>query len=77
MSSTKIEVERSDLEKTLDVLMAAARHHTARDDANAALHLAASTRFSPLTSNLLAECDRLKRLLPARGATAQLIGDRS
>jgi hypothetical protein len=58
-----IEVHRSDLEKILDVLTIAAAHHVARDEMNAALHLAKAARYSPLTSELLAERDRVTELL--------------
>lgn len=58
-----IEVHRSDLEKIHDVLVAAARHHEARDESNAALHLAPSARLSPLTSELVAARDRVEALL--------------
>ena len=58
-----IKVHRSDLEKILDVLTVAARHHEARDESNALLHLSTSTRFSPLTSELMAERDRVAALL--------------
>ena len=59
----RIEVERSDLEKLADTLDAAYRHHVARDQSNAALHLAPQTRLSPLTSELGACCERLAGLL--------------
>jgi hypothetical protein len=58
-----IEVERSDLEKVHDVLSVALRHHRARDESNAALHLAAQARYSPLTSQLESEYERLTHVL--------------
>lgn len=56
-------IDRSDLDKLLDVLEAAHRHHRARDESNGVLHLAKETRYSPLTSELDAALDRLKKLL--------------
>jgi hypothetical protein len=58
-----IEVHRSDLEKLHDVLVAACHHHVSRDESNAALHLAPTARFSPLTSELMAERERVAALL--------------
>lgn len=58
-----IDVERSDLEKVHDVLAAALRFHRARDESNAALHLAGQVRYSPLTSQLESEYDRLTHVL--------------
>lgn len=58
-----IEVQRSDLEKVLDVLRKAEQHHVSRDESNAALHLAPATRLSPLTSSLQAERERVEKLL--------------
>lgn len=58
-----VEVHRSDLEKILDVLNITLRHHVARDEMNACLHLAQAARWSPLTSELMAERDRVAALL--------------
>ena len=58
-----IEVQRGDLEKLLDVLTVAVDHHQARDLMNAKLHLAQTVRVSPLTSELMAERDRVAALL--------------
>ena len=58
-----MEVQRSDLEKVLDAVSAAVAHHVPRDDSNAALHLASSTRYSPLTSELMSAKQRLTDLL--------------
>ena len=58
-----MEVHRSDLEKIRDVLAAATRHHVSRDESNAALHLAAQARYSPLTSELEAAYERVEALL--------------
>lgn len=61
--SEMIEVHRSDLLKILDVLNTARRHHELRDEMNAALHLATHARWSPLTSELAANADRVRFLL--------------
>lgn len=45
-------VEIRDLTKMRDVLRVAVAHHRARDEMNASLHLAASVRYSPLTTEL-------------------------
>jgi hypothetical protein len=58
-----IEVHRSDLEKLRDILAVAVDHHQARDLMNAKLHLASTVRLSPLTSELIAELDRVNELL--------------
>jgi hypothetical protein len=50
-----------DLAKIRDALAAAERHHVARDESNAALHLG-EVRYSPLTSTLVAERERVDRL---------------
>lgn len=65
MEPTKQEftVARSDLEKVHDALVAAVRFHEFRDRMNAALHHAAEVRFSPLTSTLAAERDRVQVIL--------------
>lgn len=57
------QVPLSDLEKINDALKAARRHHEARDESNAALHLAPQTRFSPLTSEIAAAQDRCETLI--------------
>lgn len=59
----KIEVETSDLEKIADALGAAHRFFLNRDTMNAAVHLAESVRYSPLTSTVEAEVERVAALL--------------
>lgn len=54
---------KSDLNKVFDVVEAAYRFHISRDAMNAASHLAPLTRLSPLTSELSAALDRLKRMI--------------
>lgn len=58
-----MDVQRSDLEKVLDVVAKARLHHALRDRSNAALHLAETVRYSPLTSELSAAEDRLRGIL--------------
>jgi hypothetical protein len=58
-----IEVHQSDLEKIYDVLRVAAEHHELRDQMNAKLHLARTARLSPLTSELIAQADRVQTLI--------------
>lgn len=45
-------IHSSDIDKILDAVAQACQFHTYRDEMNAALHLASSTRYSPLTSEL-------------------------
>ncbi len=52
-------IHSSDIEKILDAVAQAYRFHTFRDEMNAALHLASSTRYSPLTSELDSARERL------------------
>lgn len=61
----KIEVERSDLEKVQDALVAAHRFFVNRDTMNASVHLAENVRYSPLTSQVEAETERLTEILRA------------
>lgn len=60
-----IVVERSDLEKIFDALKAGLEFHRSRDQMNAQLHMAENVRYSPLTSVLEAERDRVSRILQA------------
>ncbi len=57
-----VRVHRSDLEKLKDTLVQAERHHIARDEMNAALHLG-TARYSPLTSELASSKQRLVEIL--------------
>lgn len=59
----KIEVETSDLEKIGDALVAAHRFFLNRDTMNAAVHQAESVRYSPLTSTVEAEAERVAAIL--------------
>jgi hypothetical protein len=60
-----ITVDTSDLEKVLDALTAARDMQVSRDTMNAAVHLSETVRFSPLTSRLDAEVERLRSILAA------------
>jgi len=53
----------SDLEKIHDALAAALRHNKARDEMNAAQHLAGQVRWSPLTTVLEFELARCAYLI--------------
>lgn len=59
-------VQRSDLEKILDTLVAAERFFKRRDEMNAEVHLARDVRYSPLTSATAAQCDRVRTMLEAK-----------
>jgi len=61
-----MEINRSDLEKIHDALSSCEEFLKRRDEMNAAMHLG-PTRHSPLTSVVMAELDRVKRLLGAGG----------
>ena len=50
----------SDLYKIHDALHGAVEFHKHRDIMNAAVHKATDIRYSPLTSTLMAELDRLR-----------------
>lgn len=58
----KVQVELSDLQKIEDALSEAYTHHYHRDRMNATLHLAKEVRFSPLTSMLSSELDRVRAI---------------
>jgi hypothetical protein len=60
-----VTVDTSDLEKVQDALIAAANFFVKRDEMNGSVHLAAQVRYSPLTSTVLAERDRVIALLLA------------
>jgi len=66
---SKINVEASDLLKILDAMWKADRFLGWRDNMNAAMHLAsdAEVRWSPLTSLVHAEAQRLHGILEAAG----------
>jgi len=66
MSEREVVVHVSDLEKIADVLTVALRHHRARDEMNAALHLQTTARYSPLTSEIEAALERTVGLMTSR-----------
>ena len=58
-----MEVHESDLQKVRDVVQAACEYHANRDRMNAAVHMAATPRYSPLTTELASARDRLGDLI--------------
>ena len=58
----KIEVYHSDLLKIFDAIAKARDFHVLRDEMNAKLHMS-ECRYSPLTSTLVAETERLTKIL--------------
>lgn len=59
-----MKIARSDFLKVLDALEAAALFFVARDEMNGAVHLAGNKiRYSPLTSTVLAQKERMATLL--------------
>ena len=61
--AVKMEVDKSDLEKVYDILLANYEFHVARDTMNSKLHLAKQVRYSPLTSETDTAVHRLNALL--------------
>jgi hypothetical protein len=61
-----IQIDTSDLHKIGDALAAASAFFEYRDRMNGTVHLAAQTRFSPITSVVQAEMDRVRTLLEAQ-----------
>lgn len=58
----KIEIDRSDLQKIYDALHAATVFFEKRDQMNSQIHLS-ETRYSPITSRLQNEGQRIRNLL--------------
>lgn len=58
----KVEVDTSDLEKIKDAMDKAERFFMSRDSMNAQVHLG-EPRWSPITSLVMAEHERLANLL--------------
>lgn len=54
---------KRELSKVFDVVEKAREFHQRRDEMNAAVHMAGTIRYSPLTTELDASLDTLKRLL--------------
>lgn len=59
----KIEVDRVDLLKILDVLKNNENFHYNRDKMNGAVHLAREVRYSPLTTETMSARERLEIIL--------------
>lgn len=55
----------SDLEKIMDAVSASYDFLSTRDNMNAILHLAGIVRFSPLTTKVSAELERLSKIMDA------------
>ena len=65
MGEKTVEVQESDLNKVYDALHLTGEFFKHRDVMNAQVHKAAETRYSPITSTVLAELDRVKALIEA------------
>ncbi len=63
----ELTVKVADLQKVLDVLVAAQRFFKHRDEMNAEVHLAREVRYSPLTTTVAAQCDRVRTVLQDGG----------
>jgi len=61
--ANKIEVDRSDLLKILDVLKNNENFHYNRDKMNGAVHLAREVCYSPLTTETISARERLEIIL--------------
>jgi len=58
----------SDAQKILDTLLLNEEYHVKRDEMNAAIHRATGTvRFSPITSETIAQRERLQKLMQEQG----------
>ena len=55
--------QTSDLEKILDTLERNKNFLKRRDEMNAEVHLAREVRYSPLTIETMAQCDRVRTIL--------------
>ena len=58
-----MEVQQADMEKVRDTLRDALAFFKARDEMNGAVHCAKQIRYSPLTTNIEAECERLEGII--------------
>lgn len=56
-------VDSTDLKKIRDILERNLKFHKRRDEMNAELHMAAETRYSPLTNETDAACDRILTMI--------------
>jgi hypothetical protein len=56
-------IQTSDLEKILDTLERNRNFLKRRDEMNAEVHLAREVRYSPLTVETMAQCDRVRTML--------------
>ncbi len=69
----KMEMDKSDALKILDVLKGNEEFHIHRDKMNGALHLAKEIRFSPLTTETINARERLEKILKETGNENQNI----
>lgn len=69
-----MEVERAGLEKVHDALHEAFEFFSYRDQMNARVHLGREVRYSPLTSAVSAELDRVKSWLQQERDAEEIAG---
>lgn len=63
-----MQIDPSDAQKILDVLVLNEEYHIKRDEMNAAIHRATETvRYSPITSETIAQRERLQKLMQEQG----------
>jgi hypothetical protein len=70
-------IENADAYKILDTLRSCEAFFRRRDEMNAEVHLARAIRYSPLTSQVEAQRERLERLLSDAGATREATAETS
>ena len=58
-----MEVDKTDLEKILDILQLNCEFHIARDEMNSKVHRAPTVRYSPITTETQAAMERLTAIL--------------
>lgn len=63
----ELAVKVSDLQKVLDALVSTHKFLKLRDEMNAEVHLAREVRYSPLTTTVAAQCDRVRMILSDGG----------
>jgi len=56
-------IDLSDLQKIRDALTINVEFHRARDEMNGAIHMAREVRWSPITSQTMAELERVNTLM--------------
>jgi len=58
-----MQIDKSDVQKILDVLIMNEEFHIHRDKMNGAIHLAKEVRYSPITSETISAKERLEKLI--------------